>query len=478
MKNRIIDNLSNLNKVFVHEADKNYSYQDLYEVVRRLNSFFEINHVDKVLVSLPQGFMAYAAIISCYISNVTFCSIHFEDPLSRKELYCSEFMPDMIITNQIEDFASDKFWLISEKDIMNMCLDEGKEITIDNDNEIAYVIYTSGSTGLPKGVKIRNEAFEKEIQWIWKTFGINETDVCSQYPRLNFDMSLIDIFVAVIAGASLVPFKSFSDKLFPVKLVKRYQITYWNSVPNVIDMLVTQNKLNAEQMGSIKKYKFGGEQIYSRQLEYVFECNPEADIFLSYGPSEVTLFCSCCHVNRKNYQEYSMHNMSLGDCIPGWNICLRDIQDEVGEIVVYGNYIGVGYIGNRDENMNFGTIVQEDKVQRAYFTGDYGKYIDGHLYFCGRKDSQVKVNGNRIDMSEIERVLRENGCDATCTVYHEGKVYLFYISRTLSEDAVREILRKDLPKTFFPHMICRKDSFPRNNSFKVDRAELMKSIVG
>ena len=152
MKNRIIDNLSNLNKVFVHEADKNYSYQDLYEVVRRLNSFFEINHVDKVLVSLPQGFMAYAAIISCYISNVTFCSIHFEDPLSRKELYCSEFMPDMIITNQIEDFASDKFWLISEKDIMNMCLDEGKEITIDNDNEIAYVIYTSGSTGLPKDV--------------------------------------------------------------------------------------------------------------------------------------------------------------------------------------------------------------------------------------------------------------------------------------------------------------------------------------
>ena len=476
MRKRIIENLTTLNKVFVHEADKNYTYQDLYEVVLKLNMYFRKNHISKVLISLPQGFIAYASIISCYITNVTFCSIHYEDPLSRKELYCSEFLPDLIITDQFKDFPENLCSFISTEDIVRMRTDTCELVRENDNNEIAYVIYTSGSTGLPKGVKIRDISFSKEIRWIWKTFGIKEEDVCSQYPKLNFDMSLIDIFVAVVAGASLVPFKTFSDKLFPVKLIQRHQISYWNSVPNVVDMLVTQNKMNAKYMKSIKKYKFGGEQIYSSQLEHVFECNSEADIFLSYGPSEVTLFCSCCHINIKNYKDYSKHNMSLGECIPGWNICLKDIKDEVGEIVVYGEYIGVGYIGNRDENKNFGTIALDGKEHKAYFTGDYGTYIDGHLYFCGRRDSQVKVNGNRIDMSEIERVLRENGCEATCTVYHGGKIFLFYISEDLSENDVSEIILRELPKTFFPHKICRRDIFPRNNSFKVDREELINSL--
>lgn len=458
------------NRVFVHD-ERNYLYSDMREYIYWLNKFFNDKGIERVMISLPQGFLAYSVIIGAYMSGITFCCINHKDPTQRKQMYADEFQPQLVIRQR----SQDNFWNCDNlfDDEISSLSDRVDGQIYRNNNPVAYVIYTSGSTGKPKGVKIARQAFSHAVQCIATHFGITSDDICSQYPNLNFDMSLIDIFVAAVTGASLVPFSGFSDKLFPSKKIIKHQITFWNSIPGVIDILDHQGHWNSSVIKSIKKFKFGGDEILPRHMEKVFEIQKEAKVFLSYGPTEITLFCCCLSINADNYRQFARHNMSLGSLLPGWNLVLADMEDGIGQIVIYGDMIGLGYIGKQEES-GFKTITIDGIEHRAFYTGDFGKYIDGSLYFISRKDMQIKINGNRVDLSEINRILREECCRDVCTIYNKKFICVFYVSETADTGTIRTILQKRLPAYLVPHHIIPLDALPKNTNGKTDRNKLME----
>ena len=470
MQLRIVENMKG-NRIFVYD-DKIYTYTDLRRSVSKLMNLFKRLQVERVLICLPQGFYAYATLAAAYICRVTFCCINHEDPIERKKTISSEFMPQLIIQDRkLESFYNTKIVFDDEIDELES---ENAKQYYNKENNIAYVVYTSGTTGFPKGVKIAREPFASAIIWIVAHFGIECYDIGSQFPNLNFDMSLVDIFVALYAGSSLVPFPSFKDKLFPAKRIEKYQISFWNSVPGVIDQLCVQGKWNKAVMHSIKKFKFGGDEILKRHMDKVFDLNANAEVFLSYGPTEVTLFCCCLTLNKNNYLQYAKHNMSLGTPLPGWNIMLVDIEEGLGEIVVYGDNIGIGYI-NESYQSGFRTIEIDGIKHRAYYTGDYGRYIDQNLYFVSRMDLQVKINGNRCDLSEINRIVRsEVGADAV-TIMHEKRIYVFYTA-DVESGTIYSILKSKIPTYMMPHYIKHVNTLPRNQNGKVDRICLVNGI--
>lgn len=481
MINEIMKSLST-DRPFVYDHNSFYTYHDLQGFCKRLERVFKLRNIRKILICLPQSFEAYGAVICSFISNVTFCSIRSDDPLNRKASYIEVFQPDLVLTDEsnniVQAVAGDR--LIYVSDLENQCEDviseEDKWYSAEQD--IAYVMFTSGSTGFPKGVKIKRTALLNIVDWMSKNFMIEETDICSQYSNMSFDMSLIDIFVAVTAGASLVPFSSFRDKLFPGAKIKKFCITFWHSVPNVIDILQEQKHLVPEFIGTIKKCKFGGEQIYATQLERFFNVLPDATAFLTYGTTEITFICTCVKTNKNNYMEYAKKNMALGFPVDGWNITLDNVEQGIGEIVVYGDNIGAGYINQNQGNSRFRKILINGKNEDAYFTGDLGTYIDGVLYYLGRRDFQVKSNGNRIDLSEIDRVVRNiEGCIAAYTLFYNKKIIVAYIGESLDEAEIRRVLSLELPKAYMPHQVICCESFPKNNSGKIDRNELINKLI-
>lgn len=455
--------------IFVLDQGKEYSYDLLYQYIKYYNMVFEATKVKKVLISLPQGFLAYSAVLGAFFSQVTFCTIKFDDPIERKIYYYNKFKPDIIICNQEDSYAdlySNKLLIGTEvlQICRPYCLYEAKQ-------NHAYVMFTSGTTGMPKAVCIKRNAVCKSILWMLNRFELSENDICSQYSNMSFDMSLIDILLASTAGATLIPFPTLTEKLFPEKLIKKYEISFWHSVPTVIDILQTRGALKNSILKSVKKCKIGGDRIYINQMNTIFDILPNLQAFITYGTTEITFICTCIELNSKNYLEYGKNNIAIGYPVDGWNVDLINIQDGLGQIVVSGPNIGDGYLGNDDDK--FGYIMREGHNERAFFTGDFGCYIDGCLYYSGRKDQQVKLNGNRINLTEIDAIVRGlNGCTSSLTLFLDKKIILFFTGDSLAIEDVRDLLANRFPKTYMPKRIIKLEDMPYNNSGKIDRKKL------
>lgn len=478
MQDQILANLE-MDKIFVLEGTNNWTYKDCKRNILCLNEYLIKNELRKVLICLNQGFVAYSCVIGSYLSGATFCCINTNDPLARKLYFVSNFEPDIIICNH-EDALNESSIAtptITPQQLFgkNQVIDSPSSISHHN-NEIAYVLYTSGTTGLPKGVKIRRKSINDLVNWAGPVFNITKKDVCSQFASLSFDMSIFDIFTSVSAGATLVPFASLTDKLFPGKLIKKHGITFWNSVPSVIDILAKGNQLNSETLMSLRTMKFGGDKVYPSQLENLFGAIENLRIIITYGPTEATIFCTYLQVQKSDYLEFADNIMAIGRPISGANIFLDKTDDGVGEIVVYGECVGDGYIAGEKRLQAFKRVNINGKSERAYFTGDYGRFKDGVLYFLGRKDSQIKINGNRVDLSEIDYTARLMGCDSTYTIFYKGKIILFYESSKYTIREVENFLNEKLPTHFRPSIILKKDIIPKTANDKFDRIQLIAEI--
>lgn len=481
IEKRITSNLS-LNKPYVIEKNCTWSYLDLNKMVLYVNSFIFSKKIKKLLISSTQGFYSYSFIISSYLSGITFCVANPTFSEERNKEIIKKFIPDAIICdeNNLRIFKSQGscpiYTISSFLKKYSTCYNY--KIIKSEINDIAYIIFTSGSTGLPKGVAIKRIAIEKLVEWAIQEFEITADEIYAQFSPIHFDMCMLDIFGGTAAGATLVPFADKADKLFPGKLIKKHKITFWNSVPQIIVILKNSKQLNYDTLRSLKKIKLGGDKVYKYQLDILFDVIPDINIILTYGPTEVTVFCTYLKLNKVNYTQYFDECMAIGRCVPGWHLHIdksKEDFNETGEIVVYGKYIGSGYLNS--DSVSFRKILINGRYYDAFFTGDYG-YQKHDVYFIkGRKDNQIKINGNRFELNEIDYQLRKLGCLDTCTLFLGGKIYAFYVASKISEDEAKQFLKSKLPNYGIPHFIKRISMIPLNMSGKPDISRL-KKILG
>ena len=153
----------------------------------------------------------------------------------------------------------------------------------------AYVIFTSGSTGAPKGVEISRAALNHYVRWIELSMAPSTDDRWSQHPSIGFDLSVLDVFGALCFGATLVPLTRSADRLLPATAIQRNELTIWNSVPSIIDLMAQADQLDKEHLSSLRLLSYCGEPLYSHQLEDIFAAVPNVNIHQTYGPSEATV---------------------------------------------------------------------------------------------------------------------------------------------------------------------------------------------
>lgn len=461
-------------KPAVAENGRTMTYREFVLLVRRLAQTI----VDtcpgerRVLIDLPQGFGAYAAMFAVLMAGGVYSPVNREWPVPRRARVLAHFNPTVVIT-ETDDQDGTGAAVISINGNFSAPLAEPEP-----PHELAYVMFTSGSTGEPKGVAIGRDSLAHFIAWTRDAIAFAPGDRVAQHPNIAFDASVTDIYGALCAGAALYPLASGIDRLMPARAIHQHRLTVWNSVPSVIDLMLQAGQLDADHLGSLRLVNLVGEPLLAEQARAIRTACPGAVLQNTYGPTEATVSCTRFPI-APDWTPGAEPTVPLGDAIPGMHVLL-DGNGPIGEIVLVGPQIARGYWGDPEATAHaFTTRRIDGRNLPAYRTGDLAERVGGNLYFRGRRDRQVKIKGYRLELAEIEQALRETVGRPCSVVVIRERLHAVIEGPPLTAatgDALRTRLEATLPTYAVPAAFHAIDRLPRNLNDKVDGMALVRWI--
>lgn len=357
--------------------------------------------------------------------------------------------------------------------------DENVNVHVDP-NYLAYVIYTSGSTGKPKGVEITRSAVNNFIHSMSKYPGVTHNDRLLSLTTLSFDISVLELFLPLFAGASVVlaEQENCKDANYLCQLIEAFDITVMQATPATWYMLIETGWQGNKKLKAL----CGGEAV-SRELvnHLVSMCG---SVWNMYGPTETTVWSAVAELS------YGEGSVPIGRPIDHTTIVILDEHlqpvppGESGEIHIGGAGVARGYLG-RPELTNERFIEYDDQINgylRIYKTGDLGRILpDGSIECLGRSDFQVKLRGYRIELGEIEAALEQMPTIRQAIVVlkeispTDKKLIAYYRPEQLDSAAtndLKESIKKVLPDYMIPSYFEPIEAFPLTPNGKVDRKAL------
>jgi amino acid adenylation domain-containing protein len=358
----------------------------------------------------------------------------------------------------------------------------------DEPDALAYILFTSGSTGRPKGVPIRRGNVVSYLESMKLLYPLKPSDRCTQLFDLTFDLSVHDLFRTLHAGASLfVPYSGAG--VFAADLVERHKLTVWFSVPSVASELIRCRKLTPGALSSLRLAFFCGERLPIQVAKAMAQAAPNAKVVNLYGPTEATI--AVTHYAWDGFDLPSdVQDLPIGLALPGQQAFLLGKNGQhlpagvIGEIHLAGSQLSEGYWGNPHETAaRFRQISVAGRPNvRCYKTGDLAvEHSSLGLVFRGRNDEQVKILGFRVELGEVEAVIRRaaNGARVAALPWpldENGNPtgLVAYVER--GGIAVPDIYRACtslLPEYMIPREIIEIGRLPLNANGKLDRNALL-----
>ncbi|WP_437601991.1 amino acid adenylation domain-containing protein [Sorangium sp. So ce590] len=339
----------------------------------------------------------------------------------------------------------------------------------------AYLLFTSGSTGRPKGVGITHANGRALIDALAAEIQTTPDDRFTQFAELSFDFSIGELFLCWQAGGCVfVP--SFHEALMPRSFIQRHRITVWSSVPTLANNLKVLRALRPGVFDSLRWSLFCGEALPSQLAEAWQAAAPSCRIVNLYGPTEVTVFATLYF--------YDPSAPPAAEIVPlGRPLApVRTfIEPGSGELLLAGAQVAPGYWRDSAATArSFVTLAGDPGGLVWYRTGDRaGTDERSDLVFLGRCDDQVKVRGRRVELREIEGVLRRvTAVDLVAVVPIRAvsglcEDVVAYVNRLDgTDDEVRARCRSYLPEYMVPRRIFVLAEFPLNESGKIDHRAL------
>ncbi|MFF3500492.1 amino acid adenylation domain-containing protein [Streptomyces sp. NPDC003247] len=362
-------------------------------------------------------------------------------------------------------------------------------------DDVAYVLFTSGSTGRPKGVPIRHRHVSPYLAHNIARFGVGPGCRMSHTFDLTFDPSVFDLFVTWGGGATLVV-PGRAELLSPVDYVSDNGITHWFSVPSVVSVAAELGNLPTGRATGLRMSVFIGEQLSYDQADSWRAVAPQATLVNVYGPTELTVACTeyTLPADTGQWPKTSNDTVPIGP-VHGFleHLVLdeRGRPAEEGELVVRGSQRFDGYLDPGDDKGRF-LLYGEDGVtvydgeggvtaEHYYRTGDRVRWEDGHLVHLGRLDNQVKVRGYRVELGEIEAVLRRHPAvrQAVVVALRDGndtELVGCYTGEPAEPGVLARALRKQLPVHMVPRRFRLLEAMPLNANGKIDRPRITSDL--
>lgn len=359
--------------------------------------------------------------------------------------------------------------------------------TDPDESMTAYLLFTSGSTGTPKGVDVSHKNIRHFIDFVVDRYDIDEHDRFSQMFELVFDLSLFDIFVAWECGACICC-PSKGDAQMPARYINESGITIWFSVPSLAVSMTKMRMLQPDVYPKLRLSLFCGEALLNDTAQMWSKAAPNSIVENLYGPTEVTLACTYFTWNSTSeWDEYHHSNVPIGYAFDGSDAIIVDEQllevadGAKGELLMSGPQVATGYWHDLDRT-EAAFIFPPGKSTRYYRTGDLVRRssVDAPIEYVGRIDNQVKIRGNRVELGEIEAVLRKVpsviqaiAVGWPCSTAGVDGVTVFLQGDDIDIEAVRSRVSSSLPSYMIPRDYKCVDEMPLNQNGKIDRNALL-----
>ncbi|WP_314140712.1 AMP-binding protein [Buttiauxella noackiae] len=336
--------------------------------------------------------------------------------------------------------------------------------------DLAYIMFTSGSTGKPKGVQIGRESVWNFMEWLRSDFCLPENPVLMNHAVFSFDLSLIPLLGNLATGGHLVlnAKEDIAAENWLAKL-KQEAVSVWVSTPSFAYQKLLLPEFRAEYLSDLKVFIFIGEVLSKALVKHLRRLFPQAKILNSYGPTEATVATTVVEISDEILKE-PCDLLPIGHMMP--NSEMEITVDN--ELIIWGKNVMRGYLGLPEENAKK-LLWNENKQWRGYKTGDLGRMGNHYLYCQGRNDSQIKMNGYRIEIHEIEnRLLALSGISEAVVLpltKKDGAVLRLaaFCTSKLSEKEIKANLTKTLPAYMVPSQIVIMEALPLNPNGKIDR---------
>ena len=353
--------------------------------------------------------------------------------------------------------------------------------------DLAYVIYTSGSTGRPKGVMIDHRAALNTVLDVNRRSGITERDVVYGISALSFDLSVYDLFGTAAAGATLVlpGAEQAQQPAAWVDAVRQHGVTVWNSVPALMQLLIDAAHFGSQQLPSLKTVMLSGDWIPVALPAQARDVLPCASWHSLGGATEAAIWSIHYPIGplEEGWSSIPYGKPLANQC---WHVLADDGTDAPewvpGHLHIGGLGLALGYW--RDEQKTARAFVTHPRTgERLYRTGDLGRYLpDGNLEFLGRADHQVKIQGHRIELGEVEHALQAHPGVQAAAVLAQGqragqRLVGFYVpvpGHAIDSAALQAHLHAKLPAYMVPLQLVQLPRLPLSANGKFDRAALLQ----
>ncbi|API86806.1 non-ribosomal peptide synthetase [Francisella uliginis] len=470
------------NKIAIIFKEKKVTYYELNKQVNSIANYLNSKYKDIKAIGLYMD-RSYEMLLGVLVSlrlNIPYVMLNYMAPESRNREIIEASKINFVLTY-------DNFIASANKIIKNTINISTLEIDYNTKDifvnpiygATAYIMFTSGTTGVPKGVKVSREALNFFITEYSKKIQLSCDDKVDYALSAVFTGSIPCYLPPLYKGGTLViqPEGILSNPKLYVESIIAQNINYLKFTPTIFEIVLPylinykNHKLNIILSGE--------KLLRSKIKDFIGDVN--WNVYNQYGFTECVAGLTSHLLNKEDADSSISKYVPVGKCFPGRKILLLNDKDQeikncnvVGKLYAGGAGLADGYI-NEDSNSSFMVIAGE----RFYNTGDLAMFdYNNNINIIGRSDSQVKVNGVRIELSEIESAIIEHQNISNAYVMfneEQGKIFAYFISnkeKNIKEKEIFNYLKNKLPHYMIPSVIIALENFPQTDNGKVDWRKL------
>lgn len=470
---------SNPERVAVRHKDEELTYQQLMDESSKLAHLLQDNHKPLIVYGHMSPYML-VGMIGAIKAGCGYVPIDTSVPSERVNMIINKVQPDIIFNTsdtQLNHSNIQELTIQSIQDSDNPTLFDSQMGLTD----VVYTIFTSGSTGEPKGVQIEYASLIEFAEWM---VSLNESEGSQEWLNqapFSFDLSVMAIYPCLTSGGTLnlVDKEMINKPKLLNEMLVNTPINAWVSTPSFMEMCLLLPNLNESSYPSLNHFFFCGEILPHRTAKALLDRYPSAVVYNTYGPTEATVAVTGIKLTPEVIETYNP--LPVGVSRPNTSLFTTD----EGELVIKGNSVSLGYLDNKEKTdavFNF-----EDGL-RIYHTGDKAIEKDGQWFIQGRIDFQIKLNGYRMELEEIETQLRQSEFvreTVVVPVYKNNKV-IHLIGAVVPTEEVRDDLemtrqikselKSRLPEYMIPRKFVWMKQLPLTSNGKLDRKQVAEDI--
>ncbi|NOU50976.1 amino acid adenylation domain-containing protein [Pseudoalteromonas sp. JBTF-M23] len=469
----------------LREQEKEYSYAQLNELVKRA-CIQLTNHGfgqgDRLGITLQRSCTQVIAMLASWQLGGSFLVLDIDWPKARIDYIVQDANLKLLVGNELYAELGTQVNFLSGEQLTSIATSQNKPLTLEQISvqDEAYLIYTSGSTGQPKAVQLTHGNLVHYVDALAQTIPLSQTASMTSLSKHSADLGYTALFGALLTGREyrVLNEQLALDSQALLAELKRHPVDCLKIVPSHFYGLL-QAEADVALL-PLHTLIFGGEALTSQVIEAVKRYAPQVAIYNHYGPTEATigaLVHKVCDPSANTIQP-------IGVPLPNYDIKVIDACGQIqaqglpGELHIGGPALASGYLNQRQLTAE---KFYEQQGLRWYRSGDNVVIKNGLVYFLGRNDEQIKIRGYRVELGEVEAVLKQYCAQAVVIADQNDDsqtqllAYVAADEQQLNE--LKTTLSQRLPSYMVPTQWHSVEQLPRLANGKIDRKSLAQDAA-